>query len=69
MVHDSSVVIPFVGMPLGVFKLWVTETTDEPEKICWGSHVGRTGHPDPVGDTDMVTVTCIVPSCDGMVHA
>lgn len=66
--HDVSVVMPLVGMSLGVLKLWVTETTDDSELSWCGSHVGRTGHTDPVGDSDMVTVTCIVSTCDGAVY-
>lgn len=69
IVPDAPKLAPLVGMSLGVFKLCVAETTDEPELVDCGTHGGIAGHPDPLGNTDTVTVTCIVPSCDYEVSA
>lgn len=60
---------PFAGIALGVLKTRVTGTTDEPEKMKWGTHVGVAGHPLHNGNTDIRTVTWITTSKDGPVHA
>lgn len=57
MVPDAPILVPFVGMSLGVLKLCVTETTDESELVDCGTHGGIAGHPDPLGNSDTVTVT------------
>lgn len=69
MVSDVTDVASFVGMSLGVLKTCVTETTNESENNCCGTHGGVTGHTDPMGNVDIRTVTCTVHKKGGRAHA